>query len=119
MISIAVSVAAGCGGGDTTSYAIDPTAECLASLPDVELDPDRSNVDYIAADADGGALRLQASGVEAILSFARDTKQAEGINESYSEFPGVLLVLKGNVVIAWTDEPSDDNADAVAGCLSS
>jgi hypothetical protein len=121
-LGLALAACGGGGGGGSAHYAVDPTANCLASLSGVQVDPDRTNVDYIAQEATGGAVRITASGAEAILSFASDTKQANGIEKQYAGIQeglgGAKLERKGNVVIAWTDQPSADDDHAVTNCLS-
>ena len=80
------SLAAGCGGAESAEfYTADATAGCL-SAKGADVDPDMGNVDFIAGAAARGALRAEFEGHEVIVSFHRNSSEAEDSEESYSAF---------------------------------
>ncbi len=115
-------VAAGCGSsGGGSSYDADAVANCLDGRGLADVDPDRSNVDFIAGAASGGALRAEFGGREVIVSFYRDSSDAKDAEDAYEQVPGEAdgnLMRKGNAVIAWTDTPTDEERDAMDQCFS-
>ena len=121
------SLAAGCGGSESAeSYTADATASCL-SAKGADVDPDRKNVDFIAGAAARGALRAEFEGHEVILSFHRNSSDANDSEKSYHAFfegADVFAALfgdrvdrKGNAVIAWSSLPTGFQREAVDGCL--
>ena len=122
------SLAVGCGRSESAaSYTADATASCL-SAKGADVDPDRENVDFIAGAAARGAVRAEFDGHEVIVSFHRNSSDAKDSEKSYSAFfegekgygalyEGDRVDRKGNAVIAWSSLPTDNEREAVDGCL--
>jgi hypothetical protein len=123
------ALAAGCGRSESAeSYTVDATASCLsANGADVDV-PDRKNVDFIAGAAAGGALRAEFDGHEVIVSFYRNSSDAKVSDKYYRDFfygvkgngalfQGDRVDRKGNAVIAWSSLPTDNEREAMNGCL--
>jgi hypothetical protein len=81
------------------------------------------NVDYIALDASGGAIRAEVHGNEVTLSFGEDADEARHIENSYKAAMSLAegnpaVEREGNAVLAWTDSPTKDERASVHGCLT-
>ncbi|HVL53950.1 MAG TPA: hypothetical protein VM344_06780 [Vitreimonas sp.] len=128
IVASLVAVAAGCGGadGDTgatenaATYERQPTIMCLQEHGDVST----SSLDMIAEGAPGGGIRFARDGQEAMLAFGRTPEDAERIRASYETFyEGMdapaddILFTRGNVAIAWTDTPTEEERALVENCL--
>jgi hypothetical protein len=118
----ALLVAAGCGGGSSTSYSLDASRSCLSGLGATTAQAD---LDYIAQDASAGAIGVDVSGAEATVMFhstANDAKRtvaalrvfAEGLDLPADD----ILEQDGNVAISWDRTPTGEQQELVAGCLS-
>jgi hypothetical protein len=122
------SLAPGCGGAESErSYTADATATCL-SAKGADVDPDRENVDFIAGAAAGGAVRAEFDRHEVIVSFYRNASDAKDNEKTYHDFyegvkrfgalfEGDRVDRNDNAVIAWSRLPTDNEREAVNGCL--
>lgn len=123
MLSLAVAVIlTGCGGNSPT-YAADATGACLTANG-ASVDPDPSNVDYIAAAAAEGSLRATLGENEAIVSFERNAGDATDTKVAYAAFSEAFggssdgkLSQKGNAVISWSKSPTGEERATVEDCL--
>jgi hypothetical protein len=120
-----VALLAACGG-DGETYSVEATSACLQE----ELGSDRvstnpDDLDFVAADAPGGGIRAEVgeSEIEAMLAFGRtegDAATLEGQYEVFAEaFDGESSLSRhGNVVIAWSFDPTDEERALVEDCLA-
>ena len=115
MPMLIVAATTGCGGGSGgETYSLSASQPCLAHLGDLS-----NYLDSIAEEASGGAKRLVIDGKEVMVVFGRESSEAKRIAEAYGAVPGGVGDRRSNnVVMAWTDEPSSDEAEAVEDCLS-
>ena len=97
---------------------VDATAQCLedaggattTSTNDDDLDP-------IAAEAPGGAVRAEVGETEVHVVFGRTADDPDAIKRGYDALDPPEVTKKGNAVIAWTHDPRDEDREAVASCL--
>jgi len=101
----------GTTGGDGGTFTRDASADCLSGLGDTS-----DTLDYIAEGASGGGIRLVTDDKEVMVAFGEDGDEAGDIEDAYGPFVDDTRT-KGNVVMAWTDDPSEEQADAVEECL--
>lgn len=108
------SLAAGGCGGDSNGEGLSLAASttCLERLGDVD-----NTLDFVAESASQGAIRLVTDGSEVVISFATDAEEAAELMNSYPPFGPDQTERVGNAVLAWTDVPTDEQAEAVSACL--
>lgn len=109
-LAAVVFLLASCGGDDT--FTLDSSVDCLARLGETS-----NAVSSFAQTASGGAMRLDYEGREVIVAFAKDGREASEIADAYMP-SRATLEYERNVVIVWTDEPRDDQSNAVRDCLA-
>jgi hypothetical protein len=107
-------VAVGCGGADGDGEALSLAASrtCLERLGDVD-----NTVDFVAGSASQGAVRLVTDESEVVISFATDAEEAADLMNSYPPFGPDQTERVGNAVLAWTNVPTAEQAEAVSACL--
>ena len=112
---------AGCGGseGSGASYSVEATRTCLDGTS-ADVDPDPKNVDSIALGADRGAIRAEFDGHEVIVSFSESISRAKDVKDAYDAVGSDdgRIDQKRNAVIAWSDDPTDEERRTVEDCLS-
>lgn len=105
--------ACGGGGGDGQSYTLAASSPCLSDVGKTS-----DTVDIIAESASGGATRVVLNGKEVMVMFGSDGDEADGLAEEYEGVPGGGYVrTSANAVMAWTEEPANDEAQSVEDCL--
>jgi hypothetical protein len=110
---------AGCGGG-SASYSSEATAQCLRSSDLVSnVSTSSEDLDLIAENAPGGGIRGEVGekNIEVQLAFGRTTGDTETLRNGYELFD-VDVQTEGNVVIAWTFDPTEDERQAIEDCLT-
>ena len=111
--ALVIVTAAACGSGSDETYGLDASESCLEDLGQTS-----DSLDFIAENASAGATRLVINGKEVMVMFGADSDEAESLAEQYEGVPGEGAVKRsGNAVMAWTDEPSGDEASSVSDCL--
>jgi hypothetical protein len=121
----AVALAAGCGGSggdEPSSYALAPTKQCLQAESGVKVDT--HDVDFVATTALGGAMRVKVSPQNfVVMAFGENEAEAQRIEEAYRDFAGKripidqVLERKKNLVLVWNAPPTDEDDNAISGCL--
>jgi hypothetical protein len=123
---LAVVLAAGCGGGNTT-YSADRSRACLVKAGYKVKGPPAD--DLVASAAEGGAFSVRFGtnlfGTNlVIVSFGLDRSGAERIVRGYQRFHGKnigltdVLSVDHNAVLLWAAHPTDANVTTIKQCLS-
>jgi hypothetical protein len=108
---------AACGGGGGGSYSLDATKSCLEGK-NLSASSSQDDLDVLAAQAGEGGLYVEFSETQnANVAFERGETDAKNTEAAYKVFVegfggevGDTIKRKGNVVIAWNKEPSEDDA---------
>lgn len=117
----AVSIAAGCGGGDKT-YTLRDTRACLAGEQAVRV-TETPKSDFVASNALGGSFRARVGQNAVVISFGLDERGAARIASAYRRVRGrnigIADVLRpsGNAVLLWKAHPEPDDEETITGCL--
>lgn len=116
ILAAALLAFSGCGGGDEATHNAATVRTCLdgASVSTA------SEVDETAEKADAGAFAIQLpNGDTATLSFWNTSPQADAAEAAYRLYlEGLGKVERhGKLVVAWDQDPADESAEIVSGCL--
>jgi hypothetical protein len=127
VLALLAFVAAGCGGGPTSSssvYTRAATKQCIVSKLGVHTFPAIGD-DFVASTASGGALRIRMPDGNAVtVLFAQSPDEASNLADAYRRFRaknvGIedILRTKGNSVLLWQLHPSATDESNVEDCLT-
>ena len=124
VIALFAVLAAGCGGGSTSSgvYTRAATKQCIETKLGIHSFPAIVD-DFVASTASGGALRIRLADNAVTVLFGASTNEASNLADAYRRFHaknvGVedILRTKGNSVLLWQLHPSAPDESNVEDCL--
>jgi hypothetical protein len=118
----AVLASTGCGG--TSSYAIEPTRECLGQVHTIRVRRPPA-ADLVASTALGGALNVKFAENQVTLAFGEDEAEASRLATAYRRFRGKNIGIESalqeerNVVMVWAITPETFDRSTIVACLKS
>jgi hypothetical protein len=123
LVVLIALAAAGCAAEPST-FKAEQTAKCLRDN-DITVLTDRSELGVVERSAEHGGLVAYTKGNAVRIAFGANEEDTLGIEEGYKRFvpkkvrPHIADVMRTNknAVLLWTVTPSDEDADALAGCL--
>jgi hypothetical protein len=83
----------------------------------IGVSQDQDDLDLIAENAGVGAIQVLWPRNEAMVVVERSEGDAEDTEQSYEAFGGTDLERRGQVVVAWTNSPTDEEREDVDACL--
>lgn len=117
-------LAAGCGGGDSTSYSSARVRDCVDDTAGIEVTAERQDLDAVMEDAEAGAFKVTVDGEDVSLAFSETEGDARRMAATLEVFATAfnapvddILERRGNLVILWENTPTDEQRDALGGCL--
>jgi hypothetical protein len=124
VIALIAFLAAGCGGGSTSSsvYTLAATKQCIETKLGIHNFPSLGD-DFVASTASGGALRIRLADNAVTVLFGASDNEASNLADAYRRFHaknvGVedILRTKGNSVLLWQLHPSAPDESNVEDCL--
>jgi hypothetical protein len=124
VIALVAFLAAGCGGGSTSSsvYTLAATKQCLETKLGVHKFPALGD-DFVASTASGGAVRIRLADNAVTVLFGESANEASNLADAYRRFHaknvGVEDILRtnGNAVLLWQLHPSAPDESKVEDCL--
>jgi hypothetical protein len=124
VIALVAFLAAGCGGGSTSSsvYTRAATKQCIETKLGIHSFPALGD-DFVASTASGGALRIRLADNAVTVLFGESANEASNLADAYRRFHaknvGVedILRTKGNSVLLWQLHPSAPDESNVEDCL--
>lgn len=120
--AVAASVIAlmGCGGDESSAYALTATRECLERS---NVAVTTRNLDFVATTALGGAFRARVGDNSVTVVFGETPEDAVRTERAYRRFAPRRLAIDHvlrrdrNVVLLWAVPPEDADARRVSACL--
>lgn len=120
--AVAVIAATGCGG--TSSYALEPTRQCLEETGGITVRrPPHS--DLVASTALGGSVNVRFPSNQVTMAFGEDRAEADRLATAYRRFHGKNIGIESalqeekNVVLIWGVTPANADRGTVVACLKS
>jgi dihydroxyacid dehydratase/phosphogluconate dehydratase len=118
---------AGCGGGSTKPYTAQGTVPCLRDKGFSGVTNSAPKVGFIAGFAENGGLRAKTKdGNVLTIAFTGSSAEVPGTKRAftrqaapqYKHHMADIMESQRNAVLVWTVTPSQQQLDAVLGCLS-
>lgn len=114
------AVFVGCGGTSTSNHDFAAVSSCVtdgAAAAGLENAPD--GLDLIAEKAGEGAVALKGDAQEVQVVVERSSGDADKTADGYRAFGANddNLIVNGNVVVAFTKTPTDEERALVEDCL--
>jgi len=123
LVLLIVLGAAGCAAEPST-FKAEQTAKCLRDN-EITVLTERSELGVVERSAEHGGLVAYTKLNAVRIAFGANEEDTLGIEEGYKRFapkkvkPHIADVMRTdkNAVLLWTVTPSDEESDAVTGCL--
>ena len=118
-LMVGVLVVAGCGGGDSPTYAVGPTQLCLQHKP-VPVSRASRDLHYFWQTATQGALTAKVGGSPVTIDFEQTKKDADTTRSAYEAGASGSTTVEqhGNAIVIWRHPPSSAQRSTVEDCLS-
>jgi hypothetical protein len=124
LIALLALLAAGCGGGSTSStvYTLAATKQCLETTLGIHDFPPLGD-DFVASTASSGALRVRLADNAVTLLFGANVNEASNLADAYRRFHaqnvGIEDILRtdNNAVMLWQLHPSAEDESHIHDCL--
>ena len=118
------ALAAGCSS-EPSAYTPGPTAKCLRKKLHYDVTSDPAQLGVVEGHAARGGLLVHHPGNAIRIAFGENGDDVPGIESGFKRFapkklrPHITDVMRTNknVVFLWTVTPSQEEIDAVFGCL--
>jgi hypothetical protein len=124
LIALLAFLAAGCGGGSTSStvYTLAATKQCLETTLGIHNFPPPGD-DFVASTASSGALGVRLADNAVTLLFGANANEASNLADAYRRFHaqnvGIEDILRtdNNAVMLWQLHPSAEDESHIHDCL--
>jgi hypothetical protein len=123
-IALLAFLAAGCGGGSSSStvYTRAATKQCVETTLGIHRFPSLTD-DFVASTASGGGLRVRLADNAVTLLFGQSATEASNLADAYRRFHGEnvgvedILRTDNNAVLLWQLHPSSQDENSIHDCL--
>ncbi len=124
LIALVAFVAAGCGGGSTSTslHTLAATKQCIETKLAIHRFPPLGD-DFVASTASGGAFRVRLADDAVTILFGQSADEASNLADAYRRFHaknvGIEDILRtdSNAVMLWQLHPSADDENNIHDCL--